>query len=202
MPTSASNLKIVGLDLSLTGTGVAILRLSSGKWAKPELHTVRPRPCPKGPVTRTYEAERLHDVVSTLREMRIFEDTSLVGIEDYAYGIGAGKTNCIFELGELGGCVRYLLIEHGISFIEIPITVGKKWATGNGSAKKPQVAEQMSALWSLPKFDESQYDSSDALALGSAAAHRLLGDLSGKKLYQFQGKLANELEIVSARKNR
>lgn len=200
--SSASSLKIVGLDLSLTGTGVAILRLSSGKWATPELHTVRPRPAPKGPVSRTYEAERLHDVVATLRGMQIFEGTSLVGIEDYAYGIGAGQTNCIFELGELGGCVRYLLIESGIPFIEIPITVGKKWATGNGSAKKPQVADHMSTLWVLPKFEESQYDSSDALALGSAAAHRLLGDLPGKKLYQFQGKLAKELEIVSARKNR
>jgi Holliday junction resolvasome RuvABC endonuclease subunit len=201
MISRCKDAKIVGLDLSLNGTGVAILRLSAGTWQRPELHTIRPIPAPS-PVTRLYEGLRLKDVVTKLLALGVFESTTLVGVEDYAYGISLGKTNCVFQLGELGGCVRYQLLTRSIPYIPIPITVGKKFATGNGAAKKDQVAEKMSTLWAMPAFSKAQWDSSDALALGSAAAYHLLGGLPGLKTFQFQQKLVTGLEVVDAGPNR
>jgi crossover junction endodeoxyribonuclease RuvC len=187
----------VGLDLSLTGTGVAILRLVSGQWAKPELHTVRPLSAPKGPVTRQYEGARLFDVASKIVSLGVLKGTALVGIEDYAYGISMDQTNCVFQLGELGGVVRYLLFQAGVPYAPINISVGKKFATGNGSAKKDMVAAKMSEMWKLPLFAKNQYDSSDALALGSLAAYKMLNGLPGLQTYRFQEKLADQLEIVN-----
>jgi Holliday junction resolvasome RuvABC endonuclease subunit len=198
--TSGSNLKIVGLDLSLRGTGVAILRLSLGKWEPPVLTTVRPKPAPR-PVTRDYEGNRLVDVVSKLHDIGVFDsDVDLVGLEDYAYGIKKDETNCVFQLGELGGIVRYLLLTKGIPYIPVPIMLGKKFATGNGAAKKDLVAQKMAELWQVPKFTEKQFDSSDALALASTAAYHRLNGLVGLKTYKFQAKLVESLEVVSAGK--
>lgn len=136
------------------------------------------------------------DVVAKILKLGVVEETQAVGIEDYAYGISAGKTNCVFQLGELGGAVRYQLMSHGVPFVEIPISVGKKFATGSGSAKKDQVADCMSKLWDLPKFEANQFDASDALSLASVAATQLLGSLPGKKMYRFQTALVGQLEVV------
>lgn len=189
----------MGLDLSLSGTGVAVLRRSpTGQWARPSLQTIRPIPAPKGPVTPQYKGARLFDVVTKILGLHLFEGTALVGIEDYAYGISTDQTNCVFQLGELGGCVRYFLQQANVPYTPIPISVGKKFATGNGSAKKNVVAEKVAALWGLPKFTEDQYDASDALALASTAAYKHFDGLPGLTTYRYQKPLVDQLEIVCA----
>jgi Holliday junction resolvasome RuvABC endonuclease subunit len=205
-PTLRSRRTYVGLDLSLTGSGVAILRRTpANTWESPYLETIR---CPhKGPVTKLFEAERLRHIINTLDALGVFRDATLVGIEDYAYGIGGagadgqGRTNCMFQLGELGGCVRFHLFSGNVPWIEIPIQSNKKFGTGSGSASKEQVAEAMSKMWRIPQFTKKQLDASDALSLASVAAFRDLGELPGIKGYRFWTPLCAQLE-VTAKENR
>src|SRR5690348_941688 len=112
--------RFVGLDLSLNGTGVAVLDRTDNRWAPPALTTIRLSS--PGLVTKTYEAQRLVSVVTRLFDIGVFDPcVRLAAIEDYAYGIGRDRngqsnTNCTFNLGELGGCVRYQLFTHQVPF--------------------------------------------------------------------------------------
>ena len=152
----------------------------------------------KGLVTKTYEAERLVTVVNRLYELGVFErNVRLAAIEDYAYGIKNDQTNCTFSLGELGGCVRYHLFTRCVPYLNVPIQTNKQFATGNGSAKKPQVASCMAAIWGLPPFRKDQYDASDALALATVAAYKYYKyTLPGLQSYQFQRGITEKLEVV------
>ena len=180
---------------------MAILRRAGDKWEEPEYHTLTQRH--KGLVTKTYETQRIANVVSELQRLQVFNLTALAALEDYAYGVGkSGKTNCMFQLGELGGTVRYLLYQHEIPFIPCPISVNKQFATGNGAAQKEEVADAMAALWHLPKFTRKQYDSSDALSLASVAAFRFYNGLPGLNTYRYQARIVEPLEIVHEGKNR
>jgi Holliday junction resolvasome RuvABC endonuclease subunit len=119
-------------------------------------------------------------------------------VEDYALGISTSETNCVFQLGEVGGCVRYHLVAGGVPFVAVPIGSNKKFATGNGAAKKDQVADKMAELWGMKTSQFVSDDVSDALSLASMAAYKHLGDLPGMKTYRFQAALVEPLEIIIA----
>lgn len=190
--------KFVGLDLSLNGTGVAIVRRSpSGEWTPPELVLLANRP--PSPVTAQYHVERLADIAARIESAGALDNTTLLCIEDYAMGISTEHTNCVFQLGELGGVVRFLLVTNHIPFILVPIGTNKKFATGNGAAKKPQVAEGMSRLWSIPN-DFKTHDLSDALSLASVAAFVHYGDLPGLTVRKSQVAALRDLEVLCKRK--
>jgi hypothetical protein len=93
-----SAFNVVGLDLSLTETGV-----SCGKHGelviKPKLKGV----------------ERLWQI-----EKEVFKHThhaDLVVIEGYSFG---SKGRAIFNIGELGGVIRLMLYKGNHNFIEVP----------------------------------------------------------------------------------
>jgi len=115
-------MSIVGLDLSLTSTGVA---LDGG--------TFRIRPKNKG-------VERLRlirgELQSFLADMDAVECIDLVVIEGYSFG---SRGRAVFNIGELGGVVRVMLHEESYDFVEVPPTSLKKFATGKGNAPKDAV---------------------------------------------------------------
>jgi hypothetical protein len=59
-------------------------------------------------------------------------------LEDYAMG-ASGR---VFNIGENGGVLKYILHQNKIGLNCIPPTVIKKFATGKGNAKKEQMWEQ------------------------------------------------------------
>jgi Holliday junction resolvasome RuvABC endonuclease subunit len=108
---------IIGLDLSLTATGVAT---PAGTFA---LDPQRRR----GP-------ERLDFIATQIRQ--VCDGARLVAVEGYSFGSRASHAHA---LGELGGVVRWLLWRCGIPYVDVPPASVKKYACGKGNSSKEEV---------------------------------------------------------------
>ncbi|MDQ2782217.1 MAG: hypothetical protein M3Y26_06735 [Actinomycetota bacterium] len=113
-------MNVVGLDLSLTATGLA---RANGTFT---LKTTK----------------RGMDRLNWFRYYLAAEaqGADLVAIEGYAFG----RPNQACHLGELGGVVRLELWRADIPYVDIPPATVKKYATGKGNASKGMVLEAAS----------------------------------------------------------
>ena len=113
-------MNIIGLDLSLTATGVATnAGVSTIKVKLPE-HA-----------NETERMRRLHQLV--VRIDRACKGADVVMIEGYSYSSKASRSHA---LGELGGAVKLVLLQRGTPFVVPSPAVVKKYATNNGGAGK------------------------------------------------------------------
>lgn len=142
---------VLGVDLSLTGTGVAY---AEGVTA---FHP------------RTRGIARLHEISDhVLRAAQAHADT-LVVIEGYAF---SARNSQAHSLGELGGVVRYRLWRRKIAWIDVPPATLKKVASGRGNAPKElMLAEAIRRLG----YRGSSFDEADALWLRVAGCE-LVGE--------------------------
>lgn len=149
-------MRIIGLDLSLTRTGYVL----------PDGTTSVIVP-PKGAERGMPRLRWIRDsILSRARMSRV----DLVVIEGYAMGMGREAHN--HAMGELGGVVRLSLFEAGISFVDVPPAVLKKYATGKGNANKELVlVEAVKRLG----FQGSDNNEADALWLWHMAHDRFDG---------------------------
>lgn len=114
----------MGLDLSLTSTGVSI-----------------------GGVTQSIQSDtrgvhRLQHIRNRIIELVVEHQITLAAVEGYSY---ASRHSQAHSLGELGGVIRLALFENDVTFIVIPPTSRAKFATGKGNAGKPEVLSAISA---------------------------------------------------------
>lgn len=134
-PQNYSNLKnvtkIMGLDLSLTSTGVSIGGLTTSIKSKQ-----------KG-------SERLLEIRNEVIKLAQESEVEIVAIEGYSY---ASRHSQAHSIGELGGVIRVAMRELGIPIVVIPPTCRAKFATGKGNSGKAEVMSAISAktglLWS------------------------------------------------------
>lgn len=147
--------RVVGLDLSLTATGVAA-------GAADTLRFPRLKGIPRLVALRDEILARC-------------ADADLVLIEGYSFNSRVGGEH----LGELGGVVRVGLFEHGIRYVEIPPAVVKKFATGKGNAPKDAVLTAAVRLG----FDGDDNNGADAWWLRQLGLYRI-GDPSALKQTQ------------------
>ncbi|OPX89584.1 MAG: Crossover junction endodeoxyribonuclease RuvC [Pelotomaculum sp. PtaB.Bin104] len=112
-------MKIVGIDASLTGTGVAVLNGS--------LHTETIQSKKTG-------TERLIEIRERIRD--IVNGADLVVLEDYAFS----RPNQAHQIGELGGVLRVLFHEMGVKVLLVSTGQVKKFASGKGTADKRDIA--------------------------------------------------------------
>lgn len=129
-------MNLIGIDASLTSTGVA----------STTLYTVNSKL--KGP-------QRLIDIREAVRtELKTTPD-AVVAIEGYSMG---SRNNHAHAIGELGGVLRVMMYEEGIPYVEIPPTCRAKFATGKGNAGKNEVVSSVSArtgiVWSGKGADD------------------------------------------------
>lgn len=162
-----------GLDLSLTGTGIAHIETT-----------------PTGPHTTTTtitsigtRKDSLTDRATRLRRLRnaILDEArhaDLIAIEAPAYSRNVGST---WDRAGLWWLVIQGLDQLHIPYAAIPPTTVKKFAADKGNADKTAVAAGMTRLWrdhASPQ-DDNQFD---ALALATMAAvhtdHRALAPLT------------------------
>jgi Holliday junction resolvasome RuvABC endonuclease subunit len=115
---------LIGLDLSLTSTGISINEQTS---------TVN---------TKTRGAERLHIISSEIINKCLEFNVYCAVIEGYSF---ASRNSQAHSIGELGGAVRMRLWENGIPFVDVPPTCRAKFATGKGNAGKGEVISSVSA---------------------------------------------------------
>lgn len=128
--------RVLGLDLSLTATGIAtpdgeLVVYSSGLRGPARLAAIRD-----------------HILTHT-------DHIDLVVIEGYAFG----RPNNAAALGELGGVIRTALHEHHIPYVDVPPASVKKYATGRGNATKP---DMRMALFQRAGIDERDDNAVDA----------------------------------------
>lgn len=120
-------MKIVGIDASLTSTGVAVIG---------------------GGNVDTDVIQRKSTGIERLIEIReqvkgIVNGVDLVAIEGYAFA----RSNQAHQIGELGGVLRVMFREEGIEYIDVAPSAVKKFATGKGNANKEAVAVGVYKRW-------------------------------------------------------
>lgn len=122
-----NNIEIIGLDLSLTGTGWCRFFTSTEPIEYGEIIT-KPNEFPTRRARVNYIAFELYQFIVKQ------ETPQIVFIEGYAF---SKQTSSLTQLGELGGVIRQMVFSKtGIDAIEIPNTSLKKFITGSGQAKK------------------------------------------------------------------
>ncbi len=83
------------------------------------------------------------DIINTVYHLNT---NSLVGIESYSYGsVGQGVT----KLVEIGGILRYKLVDLKFKIKECPPTQIKKFFTGKGNATKWMMYQQMKQSYNI-----------------------------------------------------
>ena len=135
-------MKIVGVDASLTSTGVAMC-------IDGETYTNVIQSSKKG-------VERLIDIKTMVSP--IVSDADLVVIEGYAFA----RPNQAHQIGELGGVLRVMFAMMGLKYIEVAPAALKKFATGKGNANKEAVAVGIFKRWHC-EFNNN--DEADAFVL-------------------------------------
>ena len=137
----------LGIDLSLTGTGLAVVEGN-------KLHFSE---CYK-PVNKS-SPERLIEIQRKVSETMLGYDPEIICLEGYSFG---SKGRAVFQTGELGGVIRVLLHKSGINWLEIPPSQVKKFAAGVGNCGKDIVLQQVYKRWGM-EFKTS--DEADAFVL-------------------------------------
>lgn len=132
--------RVVGLDLSLTATGIA---LPDGTTAT---LTTKLRGC-----------ERLIDLRNRCRKACELADLAVV--EGYSFG---SRNSHAHALGELGGVVRVALHVASVRFVEVSPSSLKKYATGKGNANK---GEMLAAAIRRLDYQGASDNEADALWL-------------------------------------
>lgn len=136
--------RIVGLDLSLTRTGVAD---ADGRVDVIKLAQYR-------------DAERLSVAHYTISAA--VTGANLVIIEGYAYN----SANAAHSLGELGGVIRLMLYQRRIPYLVVPPATLKKYATGKGNVGKGAVMVAASTRLHYDLEDDNEADALWLRAIG------------------------------------
>jgi crossover junction endodeoxyribonuclease RuvC len=144
----------VGLDLSLTSTGVA---LASG-----QTRTIRTS-IPAN-ATATQRAQRLDNILRRLEPMLRHGQPVVAMLEGYA---GFQQGNTAARLGELHGPVMVRCVQLGMAVYEVAPSTLKKYATGDGRADKLAMVAAAQSLGYRPVND----DEADAALLRHMAVH-------------------------------
>lgn len=135
---------VIGLDLSLTSTGMAYADLTQ---------SVQPKA--KG-------MERLEAINRVVLEVCDRYSEPFVVVEGYSY---SSRNSHAHALGELGGIVRFSLWQRGIPYADVPPTCRAKFATGKGNAGKAEVVSAISARTGLLWSGKGAEDQCDAWVL-------------------------------------
>lgn len=142
--------RVIGIDPSMTATGIA--------YADGSTRVIRTDP--------KAGDDRLADIDNQVRSA-ICDEIDLAVVEDLPRNaMGAGIT------GLAHGVIRLALLREGVPYIRVPAATLKVYATGKGTATKPDMRLELFKRTNLDVRDDNEVD---------AAWLRLLGlDLAGR----------------------
>ncbi|SIL99978.1 gp6 protein [Mycobacteroides abscessus subsp. abscessus] len=158
-------MQIVGLDLSLTGSGIAAIDPDSCALAT-AVHKSDP------PVDSTLggHVARHRALVDGIVHQVLACDPALVVVEGLQFSVKA-KDSSLTRRGFLWWAVIEGLCAAGVPVLEVSPTQIKKFATGSGNASKSEVVAAYAVAWpnaTHTKGVEDRADASFAAALGAA----------------------------------
>lgn len=150
-------MKTLGIDLSMTGTGIAYLE--DGKLIYSE--TIRSK---KTGDTPTDETIRLSAIVDKVFE-HVSEDFDVVVLEGIAF---MAKSTALAQLSGLTYMVRQRLVAMDIPFLVVAPTTLKKFITGKGNSAKDIIMLEIYKRWGISILDNNQADAYALSQIGAA----------------------------------
>jgi Holliday junction resolvasome RuvABC endonuclease subunit len=154
----------LGLDLSLTGTGVIILE--NGKIIKRIL--IKSKPVGDLPID---ELKRIQKIVSDIENT--FQDKNGTGpyinvavIEGLAFMVR--NATALVQLSALNYMTRALLKDHGIPFVIVAPTSLKKFVTGSGASKKDVMLMETFKRYNVSILNDNECDAFGLAKIGEA----------------------------------
>lgn len=145
--------RVLGLDLSLTATGVAFPDGTTATWSQPLTGVAR----------LAWFRQALTALLAGVGPYGHDLAADLVVIEGHAFNTKYGQPHA---LGELAGVVKLVLHDLDVTWLEIPPASLKRYATGKGNASKEAVL--VAAVLRLG-YEGHSNDESDALWLRQMA---------------------------------
>lgn len=163
---------VIGIDGSLTATGVAVIELRGDTWHVREALCVRTKPDAKS--THLYKADqdglRIDDISIAIEGVLVrYHGPRVVALEAPA---GAQSATAAKALALAYGTIRTTLRMVGVTPVMIQAHHAKKAATGSASASKDEVEVAMRARYAWPEAKRTKPEAeaiADALAVASAA---------------------------------
>lgn len=188
-PGQRDNIRVIGIDPSLSSTGFSYK-------VDGQLYTGR---IDTGKLSAS---ERLVYVRKQIEQVLDHAGPTLAVYEDYAMGT-AGKNNNAFHIGELGGILKAELWERGIDVMLVAPACLKKTIVGNGNADrgkgKEHKPEMRAALKGKFGYDIEQNDEADAFALMLVGEIRFIGGLPEGVRKQLRLDALRECTIIKGR---
>lgn len=168
-------MRIVGIDPSLTSTGVAVI---GGATTGTPAATYRVESGPpkrargdKRPATLAERHTRIRDISHLASASWLSSsDVALAVIEGPSYGSQGAST---WDRAWLWGSLVDRLLSNDIPVVIVPPKTRALWATGSGASGKSPIAVHLSRMWPELDPDGVSDDEWDALALASIGAQKL-----------------------------
>ena len=151
---------ILGLDLSLTGTGWCISQLEGCLLPTPEWNVVET----KG----LGDFDRLDHILNKI--LALLTNKPLVILEDFSF---ASKGHAVFQIGGLGYLVRHALWKLGIPFLVVAPTLLKKFVAGKGNVDKNVILKEVFKRWQFDTDDDNIADAFVLMQIGRCLAGQL-----------------------------
>ncbi len=152
-------MNILAIDPSLTSTGWATIRDDSES-----VGVIKPAPLTG--------VERLAFIVQSIEDILDDYATEFAVLEGYAMGVRGGGR--VFDIGELGGVLKFTLWRRSIRTLVVPPTSLKLFLTGNGRADKEDMKREASRIAGRLIKNADEADAYGLLQLGKAACARRL----------------------------
>jgi len=154
-----NNIISIGLDLSLTGTGVVVLK--NGKIIKQKL--IKSKPAGDKPVD---ELKRILKIINEIELVLSEELYGIAVIEGLAFMVR--NATALVQLSALNYMIRAVLLKKNIPFIIVAPTSLKKFITGDGKSKKDVILMEVYKRYGVTIFDDNEADAYGLAQIGLA----------------------------------
>lgn len=188
---------VIGIDLSFTATGYAILdinsmRVSHGTFV-PE-RVKQAKGFPKKEPTVFDDLDRVEWIRRQIAEETMKVKEPLVVLEDFAFA----RANMAHQLGGLAYVVRLSLYKRNLPFILVAPGRLKKFVSGKGSAEKDMMIMRVFKNWGHEAQDNNAADAIGLAYVGAAAidAYRPTTDAQREVTADIRKKFAYALEVL------
>lgn len=150
---------ICGIDPSLTSTAVCF-GCSEERW---ESRRFQSKNQGSGVVSRM---KRIDNLVERVNDLLEEVAPAIILIENYSYG----SRNNRELLGELGGILRWHLIDHTVHVFEVAPMTLKKFVTGKGKGQKQMMIAHVQKRWDQIFESDDEVDAFGLYQLGLRCA--------------------------------
>lgn len=162
---------VIGLDLSLTGTGIAALDIDTGTLATAVHASASP-----GIASLGAHVNRHRELVDGIVSQILSADPVLVVVEGLQFSVRE-KDSSLTRRGFLWWAVVEELCRGGAPVVEVAPQLIKKLATGRGNASKSEVVAAYAVAWPDAARGPNIEDRADAAFAAALGAARLDVDI-------------------------